>query len=75
MTERPIVLPLTSWSTVLDLNHLYSQHQISLMRAVSAPSQLCRTKHQVAARGIAQEIAALQQRLGAAAAAGWSVAA
>lgn len=55
----------------MDLNHLYSQHQLSLMRAGASTSRLTRTKHFAAAGLVANRIRNYQLVKGAGAAAGW----
>lgn len=58
----------------MDLNHLYHQHQLSTMRADSAPSRLARTQHLAAAGSFASRIRTYQLALGAEASAGWPAA-
>ena len=55
----------------MDLNDLYSQHQILLMRAGATPSRLARTKCFAAAGACANRILAYQRSIGAAASVGW----
>jgi hypothetical protein len=55
----------------MDLNHLYSHHQLSLIRAKATTSRLLRTKHLAAASVAASQIRNYQLATGAAAAAGW----
>jgi hypothetical protein len=55
----------------MDLNHLYSQHQLSLMQAAGATSPLDRTRHLAAAGLAASRIRTYQLAKGAAAASGW----
>ena len=55
----------------MDLNHLYSQHQLSLMRADATTSRLARTKYLAAAGLFASRIRNYQLAKGADAAAGW----
>lgn len=55
----------------MDLNLLYSQHQIWLMRAAAATSRLRRTKDLAAAGAVANRIRNYQLAKGAAASAGW----
>ena len=55
----------------MDLNHLYSQHQLSLMRAEASSSGTARTKHLAAADLFASRIGSYQLAEGAVAAAGW----
>lgn len=56
----------------MDLNHLYSEHQASLMRADAAPSRLIRTVHLNAAVMLGIRIRDYQLSEGAAAASGWN---
>ena len=49
----------------LDLNHLYFEHQIALMRASSARDAKARAGHQLAATGFAQRITKFQHGIGA----------
>jgi hypothetical protein len=55
----------------MDLNLLYSQHQISLIRAATTISRLARTRHLAAADLVANRIQEYQLANGAAAEAGW----
>jgi len=55
----------------MDLNDLYSQHQLSLMRADATPSRLARTKHFATAGAFANKVLAYQRSIGAAASGGW----
>jgi hypothetical protein len=55
----------------MDLNFLYSQHQLSLMRAGATPSRLARTKYFAAAGAFANRILAYQHSIGANASVGW----
>lgn len=55
----------------MDLNSLYSQHQLSLMQAVATSSRLLRTRHLAAAGALANRIQIYQTAKGAAAARGW----
>jgi hypothetical protein len=55
----------------MDLNHLYSEHQLSLMRAATTNSCLARTKHLAAAGLFANRIHNYQLSSGATAAPGW----
>lgn len=55
----------------MDLNYLYSQHQLSLMRAACTTSRLARTKHLAAAGLFANRISNYQTAQGAAASASW----
>jgi len=55
----------------MDLNALYSQHQLSLMQAASTTSRLARTRYLAAAEMLANRIQIYQAAKGAAAAPGW----
>lgn len=55
----------------MDLNHLYSEHQIFLMRAADAISESMRSKHLCAAGVIGGQIFDLLSSKNAAASAGW----
>lgn len=55
----------------MDLNFLYQQHQLSLMRAACATSRLARTKYLATADLFANRISNYQTARGAAASAGW----
>lgn len=55
----------------MDLNYLYSQHQLCLMRAGEATSRLTRTRHFAAAGLFANRIRDFQLTNGAPAAATW----
>ena len=55
----------------MDLNQLYFDHQIQLIRADGAVSAETRAGHQTAAAQIADRIGQRQARLGAAAACAW----
>lgn len=55
----------------MDLNHLYSQHQLWIMRAGDATSHLVRIRHLAAANSFANQICDYQLSIGAAASAGW----
>lgn len=55
----------------MDLNHLYFQHQLSLMRAASAPDCQARAGHHAEAHGLASRISRFQQGSKAGAAASW----
>jgi hypothetical protein len=68
------VLPLTLWSAPMDLNRLYSQHQISLIRASYAGSARLRTSHEADARGVAAIIKAFQGSLNTPTATAWGLA-
>ena len=52
----------------MDLNRLYSDHQILLIEAARAPSEVLRRVHTVAATHLAERIGRVQRTLGAAAA-------
>ncbi len=49
----------------MDLNYLYSRHQISLMCAMRAASPEARCAHRGLARAYAERIRALRRSLGA----------
>jgi len=55
----------------MDLNRLYSDHQILLIEAARAPSEGVRRVHAAAATHIAERIGGVQRALGAAAASSW----
>ena len=55
----------------MDLNRLYSDHQILLMQADRAPSEGLRRMHSVAASHLAGRIGCMQRTLGATAASAW----
>ena len=55
----------------MDLNSLYSRHQISLIRASESRGGEARARHQADAEGIACQIGRFQQLSGAGAASGW----
>jgi hypothetical protein len=55
----------------VDLNLLYSQHQILLMRAATAGSREMRIGHESDAHGLAHRIKAFQLEVGAPAAGAW----
>lgn len=55
----------------MDLNKLYSQHQLSLMRADATDSRLNRTRHLAEAGLFAHRIGTYQHANGATAASGW----
>ena len=55
----------------MDLNQLYFDHQIQLIRADGADTCAMRRDHQMAAAHIADRIGQRQVRLGAAAACAW----
>lgn len=52
----------------MDLNYLFSRHQLSLLRATSAATPEARCAHRGLADGYAARIGDLQRRAGAAAA-------
>ncbi|WP_145118613.1 hypothetical protein [Sphingomonas sp. ABOLG] len=55
------MLSLTpSEGTMMDLNELYFRHQLSVVRATSAPTFEARHAHRGLAAGYARRIAALQ---------------
>jgi hypothetical protein len=49
----------------MDLNYLLSRHQVSLMRADAALCSEARYSHRALARGYADRIRELQERVGA----------
>ena len=55
----------------MDLNQLYSDHQLLLMRMDRAPTRALRHLQEVAASHLAGRIGGLQRALGAAAAPSW----
>ena len=55
----------------MDLNRLYSDHQLLLMQADQAPTPALRHLQEVAATHIAGRIGCMQRALGAAAAPAW----
>ena len=55
----------------MDLNRLYSDHQLLLMQADRAPSDDARRVHTAAASHVAERIGRTQRALGAAAAPTW----
>ena len=55
----------------MDLNQLYFDHQIQLIRADGAATDDARRGHELAAARIADRIGQRQVRLGAAAACAW----
>lgn len=58
----------------MDLNRLYSEHQISLIRASSAKNAELRSGHEAAALGFADCIKAFQRSLNTPTATAWSLA-
>lgn len=55
----------------MDLNRLYFDHQMLLLRARIAGAGQARQAHETAARRLAGRIGSFQRRSGAAAALGW----
>jgi hypothetical protein len=55
----------------MDLNHLYSEHQLALMRAAGATSRLARVRHLGIADMIGNRIGWYQLSIGAPASSGW----
>ena len=55
----------------MDLNQLYFDHQLLLIRAKGAASCVVRHEHEAGASRIARRIGRMQRRLGAAAASKW----
>ena len=55
----------------MDFNHLYSAHQLQLVKAARAPNARFRRAHVAAAAHLAGRIGRAQRALGAAAAPGW----
>jgi hypothetical protein len=55
----------------MDLNHLYSEHQLALMRAAGATSRLTRVRHLGIASMIGNRIGWYQLSNGAPASSGW----
>jgi hypothetical protein len=55
----------------MDLNRLYSDHQVLLVAAARAPTEGLRRVHSVAASHLAERIGRLQRGVGATAASGW----
>lgn len=58
----------------MDLNKLYFDHQLLLMKVQRAPSWHSRTQHFVSASHVAARIGRVQRTLGAKAAGAWEVA-
>jgi hypothetical protein len=58
----------------VDLNFLYSEHQIALMRASAAETCKGRVGQESIARGIAGRIEQFQRGIGASASQGWGTA-
>jgi hypothetical protein len=67
----PDVLPLIDEDGIMDLNQLYFDHQIAVMRAGSALSCELRRDRQSDASLIAGRIGCMQRALGAGAARAW----
>lgn len=57
----------------MDLNKLYFDHQLLLMKARRPATQQVRSEHLTAARAIAGRIAGFQHGLGATSARGWGL--
>jgi hypothetical protein len=55
----------------MDLNFLYAQHQVAIMRAAGARTAPVRSEFLIAADALAGRIGAFQRSEGAAAACGW----
>lgn len=55
----------------MDLNRVYFQHQIAIMRASAAPNSRIRTLHRSRATAIGEKIANIQRKLGAGASVTW----
>jgi hypothetical protein len=58
----------------VDLNFLYSQHQIALIRSNSAGNPQARDCHASAARGLAAQIERFQRAVDAPASHAWAIA-
>ncbi|MDP3905627.1 hypothetical protein [Novosphingobium sp.] len=56
----------------MDLNSLYSSHQVALMRAAASGCRSLGGVHLAAAEALAARIACFQDRLGASASTGWA---
>ena len=67
----PDVLPLTDEDGIMDLNQLYFDHQLAVMRAGSTLSYELRRDRQLDASLIAGRIGSMQRALGADAARAW----
>ena len=63
---------LVQWSSFVDVNRIYLQHQISLMRASMAGNGQAHAKHLADADGFARRISAFQSSKGAGAASMWN---
>jgi hypothetical protein len=59
----------------VDLNQLYFDHQMLLMKAQAAPAGQRRCQHAVSASHVAERIGHAQRELGAGGATGWEAAA
>ena len=59
----------------MDLNQLYFDHQMLLMKAQAAPTWQRRCQHAVSASHVAVRIGRAQRELGAGGATGWEAAA
>lgn len=57
----------------MDLNQLYFDHQVSLIRADRTRSCELRKEHELGASQLAESIGSIQRALGAQAAAGWAI--
>ncbi len=57
----------------MDLNALYHDHQLLLIRAARASGRHARVVHLTTAQGMARTIAGMQNALGASAAPQWAV--
>ena len=55
----------------MDLNELYFEHQMLLMKAQRSPSSTGRRQYEITASGVAGRIGGVQRLLGAAAAPEW----
>ena len=55
----------------MDLNQLYFDHQLLLMRAARAPTNDVRRVHELAAVKVARHVRTMQRTLGASAAGTW----
>ena len=55
----------------MDLNQLYFDHQLLLMRAARAPTDALRRNHEMAAVKVAGHVRTMQRTLGASAAGTW----
>lgn len=66
-----MALPLTQWSEAMDLNQLYHDHQMSLMRADAARMGGSRALHRDEASTIARQIERIHRASGAAALRNW----